>query len=52
LWVGGVTTMGYLFGGMEVVKNNFEKVLLGIIFISILPILWQFVKPRLAQKSS
>jgi membrane-associated protein len=52
LWVGGVSTMGYLFGGMEVVKNNFEKVLLAIIFISILPILWQFVKPRLAQKSS
>jgi membrane-associated protein len=50
LWVGGLTTMGYLFGGLAIVKNNFEKVILGIIFISVLPILWQFVKPKLAAK--
>jgi membrane-associated protein len=50
LWVGGVTTLGYLFGGIEVVKNNFEKVLLGIIFVSVLPIMWQFVKPRISSK--
>ena len=52
LWVGGVTTLGYFFGGIEIIKNNFEKVLLAIIFISVLPIFWQFVKPRLAAKSS
>ena len=46
LWVGGVTAMGYWFGGIDIVKNNFEKVILLIIFISILPIIWQFVKGR------
>lgn len=50
LWVGGVTTVGYFFGGIPVVKNNFEKVILGIIFISVLPIIWQFVKPKVATK--
>jgi membrane-associated protein len=47
LWVGGVTTAGYFFGGIEVVKNNFDKVLLGIIVLSVLPILWQLVKSKL-----
>jgi hypothetical protein len=28
------------------VKNNFEKVVLGIIFISILPILIEYIKHR------
>ena len=46
LWVGGVTTLGYLFGGIPVVKNNFEIVILGIIFLSIVPIIWQFIKGR------
>jgi membrane-associated protein len=50
LWVGGVTSLGYLFGGIEIVKHNFEKVILGIIFISVLPVLWQFAKPKLAAK--
>jgi membrane-associated protein len=51
LWVGGITTVGYLFGGMEIVKKHFEKVIIGIIFISIMPILWQFVKPKPAKVS-
>jgi membrane-associated protein len=52
LWVGGITIAGYLFGGIEVVKNNFEKVIIGIIILSISPIIWQFVKPKAAVKSS
>lgn len=47
LWVGGVTLLGYLFGGIPWIKNNFEKVLLGIIFLSVLPMLWQFLKGRM-----
>jgi membrane-associated protein len=52
LWVGGITTMGYFFGGIEIIKNNFEKVLLAIIFISVAPIFWQFLKPKFASKPS
>jgi membrane-associated protein len=37
LWVAGLTTMGYLFGNIPLIKNNFEKVIIAIIFISILP---------------
>ena len=50
LWVTGVTLIGYEFGNMDIVKRNFEVVILGIIFISILPIIWQFIKGRTQTK--
>ncbi|HWB62876.1 MAG TPA: VTT domain-containing protein [Chitinophagales bacterium] len=50
LWVGGVTMLGYEFGGIDIVKHNFEKVILGIVFLSVMPMLWQFIKPRLTAK--
>jgi membrane-associated protein len=50
LWVAGVTTVGYLFGNIEIIKKNFEIVILGIIFLSVLPIIWQFVKGKMASK--
>ncbi len=46
LWVGGITTIGFLFGNIEIVKKNFEIVILGIIFVSILPILYQMAKSK------
>ncbi|MEP7297914.1 MAG: DedA family protein [Burkholderiales bacterium] len=33
LWVGGVTTAGYLFGNMPWVKSNLEKIIWGAIMI-------------------
>jgi membrane-associated protein len=50
LWVAGISTIGYWFGNIEFVKKNFELVVLGIIFFSVLPIIWQMVKPKLSSK--
>lgn len=36
-WVLLMTTLGYSLGGVEIVRNNFEKVILLIIFISFIP---------------
>ncbi|HEV7348926.1 DedA family protein [Telluribacter sp.] len=47
LWVVGLTLAGYFLGSIPFIRDNFEKVVLGIIFISVLPIVWQFVKSRL-----
>ena len=47
LWVVVLTLAGYLFGNIEVVKKNFELVVLGIIALSVLPPLWSFVKSKL-----
>ncbi|MBH8559988.1 DedA family protein [Hymenobacter negativus] len=48
LWVVVLTLAGFLFGNIEVVKKNFELVILGIIALSVLPPLWSFVKGKLA----
>jgi len=47
LWVGGVTLVGYFLGNIEIVKNNFEKVVIGIVLISVLPIFIEFAKAYL-----
>ncbi|MFY7810645.1 MAG: VTT domain-containing protein [Flavobacterium sp.] len=49
LWVAGITLLGYFLGQFEVVKNNFEKVVLGIIIISILPIILKILKSKLSK---
>lgn len=50
LWVGSVTLIGYLFGNIPWVKQNFEIVIFGIIGISLLPIVWQLVKRFFVKK--
>lgn len=37
IWVGVCVMAGYLFGGIKVVRANFELVILGIIAVSLLP---------------
>lgn len=44
LWVGLCTGAGYLFGNIPVVKENFELVVLGIIGVSVLPIVYEVVR--------
>ncbi|MGR9036577.1 MAG: DedA family protein [Gammaproteobacteria bacterium] len=41
LWVGGLTTLGYQFGNLEIVQRNFELVILSIIAVSLMPIVHQ-----------
>jgi membrane-associated protein len=42
LWVGGLTTLGYQFGNLDIVKRNFELVILSIVAISLFPLAYQF----------
>lgn len=49
LWVPSLTLLGYFFGNMEVVKKNFELVIFGIIGFSILPMVYQFLKSKMAK---
>ena len=52
LWVGIATLAGYAFGSNEFVKKHFELVVIGIIFISILPIIIGVIKNKLKTKKS
>lgn len=46
LWVGGFGVLGYFFGNQPVVKKNFTLVILGIIVISVMPIVVEFIRSR------
>jgi len=46
LWAGLVTIAGYFLGNIEFVKKNIEIILLLVVFVSILPIIWEFIKHR------
>jgi membrane-associated protein len=46
LWVLICVGAGYLFGGMPVVKENFELVVVGIVFVSVLPMVVELVRQR------
>lgn len=49
IWVGLLTYLGYLFGNLPIVKDNFSKVVIGIILISLLPIVIGAIKGRMSK---
>ena len=46
LWVASCFGLGYLFGNIPVVKQNFSLVAIIIIIVSVLPVVWEFIKAR------
>ncbi|NWG86007.1 MAG: DedA family protein [Hydrogenophilaceae bacterium] len=52
LWVGLLVPAGYFFGSLAWVKGNLTLVILGIIFISLLPGMIEFWRHRQASKTS
>ena len=46
LWVVSCFGLGYVFGNVPIVRENFSIVAIVIIFVSVLPIAWEFVKSR------
>jgi membrane-associated protein len=46
VWVAGFVYLGYAFGNMPIVKRNFQYVILGIIIVSVLPIVIEFWRAR------
>jgi membrane-associated protein len=46
LWVGTCVGAGYLFGNIPVVKNNFTLVALGIVGVSLLPMVFEMIRAR------
>jgi len=52
LWGLGVTMLGYLFGQIDVVRDNIEIALIGIVAISLLPMVIEFVRHRRARAAS
>ena len=47
LWIFSLTLAGYLLGEVEWIRKNIDIVCLGIIFISVLPMLINFIKSKI-----
>jgi len=52
LWVSVVTLAGYFFGNIPAVKNNFTAVIMGIIVVSMLPGLIEYVRHRRSARAA
>jgi membrane-associated protein len=50
-WVFSMTILGYLLGEVAVVRRNFEKFVLLIIFVSLLPIIIHALKARFSRSA-
>ncbi|HZA72502.1 MAG TPA: VTT domain-containing protein [Propionibacteriaceae bacterium] len=51
LWACGVTTLGYYLGNIPIVRDNIEAVLILIVFVSIIPMIVEFVLHRRRAKA-
>jgi membrane-associated protein len=46
LWVAAFTLAGFFFGNLPAVKRNFHILIIGIIVVSLIPVVWQFIAAR------
>jgi membrane-associated protein len=52
VWVTSLTFAGYFFGGLQIVKDNFEAAVFGIIIVSLIPAFVEFFKARQESKKA
>ncbi|MGZ8545224.1 MAG: DedA family protein [Flavisolibacter sp.] len=52
LWISSFLFLGYFFGGIPVIKNNFSYVIFGIIILSILPPVIELIREKRKKKVS
>lgn len=45
-WGAGVTCLGYQLGQFDVIKNNVETIFIGIVLISVIPVIFEVLKAR------
>ncbi|MCW3085359.1 MAG: hypothetical protein JWP12_2725 [Bacteroidetes bacterium] len=51
IWIASLTMAGYFLGEIPWIRKNIELVALGIIFISVLPIIFEFLRSRMSKKA-
>ena len=49
-WVFSITMLGHTLGGVPFVRRNFDKVILLIVFVSLIPVLLEFLRSRRAKE--
>jgi membrane-associated protein len=51
-WVAAFLFGGYFFGNLPIVKDNFSFVIIGIIFVSLLPGIITYIQSKRASKET
>ena len=46
LWVGSLTYAGFFFGNIPWIKGNLTAIIVGIIAVSLVPVVWAWLKSR------
>ncbi|KAF1311480.1 hypothetical protein BLX42_08425 [Pseudomonas sp. SG-MS2] len=49
LWVGGLVTLGYFFGNVPFIKQHLSLMVVGIIFLSLVPMVLSLLRGRLGR---
>jgi membrane-associated protein len=49
VWITSFLLLGYFFGQIPAIKSNFQYVIVGIIVVSVLPVVFEFLKARRAR---
>ncbi|MDO7898883.1 DedA family protein [Pseudomonas citrulli] len=52
LWVGGLVTLGFFFGNVPFIKQNLSLLVVGIILLSLLPMIISLVRSKMSQRAS
>ena len=52
IWVTSFIFAGYFFGLLPFVKNNFELITVGIIIVSIAPMIFEYLRHKLKPKKT
>jgi membrane-associated protein len=51
-WAAGVTLLGYFLGGFAVVRDHIELMLVGVVALSVIPLVVEFVRARREQRQA
>ena len=52
LWCGGLTYAGYFFGNIPWIRDNLTAMIIGIVVLSLLPLLYAFARSRLKRRGA
>lgn len=50
IWVTSLTFIGFFFGGLPIIKENFEYAVIGIVLISLLPVFIEYLNHKFSKK--
>lgn len=52
LWAAGITILGSLLGNIGFIRNNVDSIFVLIVLVSVVPILFEYLKSRREKKAS